>query len=65
MTETPTMSPEGRAAVVYEAEPAPTLKCSYCGSVVTDDDADCPTCTTPIDWGSSVKALRAWQQRGA
>ena len=65
MDEAPTMAPEGRAAAVYEAAPAPTLKCSHCGSVITDDDADCPTCTTPIDWGASLKALRAWQQSGA
>jgi len=65
MTDTPPISPAGRATARYEAEPAPTLKCSHCGSVITDDDADCPTCTTPIDWGASLKALREWQAGGA
>ncbi len=64
MDETPTMSPEGRAAVVFQAGPTPTLRCAYCGSIVTDDDADCPTCTTPIDWGASLQALREWQRHG-
>lgn len=65
MNETPTMSPAGRALAVYEPEPTPTLKCSHCASVITDDDADCPTCTTPIDWGASRKALQAWAASGA
>ncbi len=59
------MSPAGRALAVYDAQPTPALKCSHCESVITDDDADCPTCTTPIDWGASRKALQAWQESGA
>lgn len=73
MTETPSLSssmspaasPAGRATVAYAAEPAPRLQCSHCGSEVTDDDADCPACTTPLDWGASRAALQAWQESGA
>jgi hypothetical protein len=62
MSEIPTMSPAGRATARFEAEPRPHLTCSHCGSEVTDDDADCPTCTTPLDWGASRKALEAWTE---
>jgi len=65
MNDTPTMSPAGRATVVFVADPAPALQCSHCGSAVTDDDADCPRCTTPLDWGASRSALQAWQESGA
>jgi predicted amidophosphoribosyltransferase len=65
MTDTPTMSPAGRATVVFVAEPSPALQCSHCGSEVTDDDADCPRCTTPLDWGASRQALAAWHESGA
>jgi predicted amidophosphoribosyltransferase len=65
MSETPTMSPAGRATAEFVAEPAPKLLCSHCGGELTDDDADCPTCTTPIDWGASRAALQAWSDRGA
>jgi len=65
MDDTPTMSPAGRATVEFVAEPTPMLQCSHCGSEVTDDDADCPTCTTPLDWGASRKALEAWTASGA
>ena len=65
MNETPSMSPAGRATVAFVAEPAPVLRCSHCGAEVTDDDADCPTCTTPLDWGASRAALQAWQASGA
>ena len=62
MDDAPTMSPAGRATAVFEPEPVASLTCSHCGAVLTDDDADCPACLTPIDWGASMKALRAWQQ---
>jgi hypothetical protein len=65
MPETPTMSPTGRATAAFVADPTPTLQCSHCGSEITDDDADCPTCTTPLDWGASRKALEAWAEAGA
>jgi predicted amidophosphoribosyltransferase len=65
MNETPTMSPSGRATAVFVAAPAPTLHCSHCGSDITDDDADCPTCTTPLDWGASRASLQAWYESGA
>jgi hypothetical protein len=64
MTDTPTMSPAGRATAVFVSEPAPTLHCSHCDSAITDDDADCPTCTTPLDWGASRAALQEWYDRG-
>ncbi len=60
MNDTPIMSPAGRATALFVADPAPMLRCSHCGSEITDDDADCPTCTTPLDWGASRKALDAW-----
>jgi hypothetical protein len=65
MSDTPTISPAGRATAEFVAEPTPMLQCSHCSSEVTDDDADCPTCTTPLDWGASRKALEAWNASGA
>ena len=65
MNESPTMSPAGRATAVFIADPAPQLRCSHCSSEITDDDADCPTCTTPIDWGASRASLQAWHARAA
>jgi hypothetical protein len=65
MNETSTPTPAGRATAVFEPDPDPALRCSNCGSLITDDDADCPTCASPIDWGASNKALRAWQQSSA
>jgi len=41
-------------------EPEVALQCSWCQGALTDDDADCPTCTTPIDWGSSFKVLKEY-----
>jgi predicted amidophosphoribosyltransferase len=63
MNDTPTMSPAGRATALFVAEPAPTLRCSHCGAAITDDDADCPACTTPLDWGASRVALQEWYDR--
>ena len=60
MTDTPTMSPAGRATARFEPEPVPALRGSHCGAELTDDDADCPICTTPIDWGASRVALQEW-----
>jgi hypothetical protein len=65
MSDTSAITPAGRALAVFEPSPDPVLRCSHCGSVVTDDDADCPTCTSPLDWGASVTALRAWQKSSA
>ena len=64
MSEAPTTSPAGRATALFAAEPAPMLKCSHCGTEITDDDTDCPRCTTPIDWGASRAALQAWRESG-
>jgi hypothetical protein len=55
------MSPDGRCEAVLVTEPAPVLVCSWCQGELTDDDADCPSCSTPIDWGSSFKVLKEWQ----
>jgi hypothetical protein len=64
MSDTAAVTPAGRATAVFEAEPQPVLRCSHCSSVISDDDADCPSCESPIDWGASMRALRAWQQSG-
>jgi hypothetical protein len=60
MNDTPTMSPAGRATAIFVADPSPALRCSHCAAEITDDDADCPICTTPLDWGASRVALQEW-----
>jgi Zn finger protein HypA/HybF involved in hydrogenase expression len=60
-----TTTPVDRTMIVFEAEPSPALRCSHCGAAVTDADAECPTCESPIDWGASGDALRSWEQSGA
>ncbi len=64
MTDTPAFAPAVRATAVFEAEPEPVLRCSHCESVITDDDAECPTCDSPLDWGASYRELTAWQESG-
>jgi hypothetical protein len=54
------IEPVGRVTAVFEAEPTPVLRCSHCNGDMTDDDAHCPTCDSPIDWGASFKALKEW-----
>jgi hypothetical protein len=63
MNDTPTMFPAGRATALFVADPTPALQCSHCGAEITDDDADCPVCTTPLDWGASRVALQEWYDR--
>ena len=53
------IEPVGRATAVYRAEP-PGLLCSHCEAEVTDDEAECPRCDSPIDWGASFGALKQW-----
>jgi rubrerythrin len=65
MDETSARTPADRATVTFEAEPVAALRCSHCGHLVTDDDAECPTCDSPLDWGASGAALRAWDQSGS
>jgi predicted amidophosphoribosyltransferase len=62
MTDPYAVTPAGRATAVFEPEPSPLLRCSHCKSEITDDDADCPTCTTPLDWGASFTDLQSWQK---
>ncbi len=57
--------PTDRATVRFQATPRPALLCSNCGGDVTDDDAECATCESPLDWGSSSDALRAWSEHAA
>ena len=64
MNDSPVVAPCNRATAVYETEPERVLRCSHCASVITDDDAECPRCDSPIDWGSSYRALEAWQASG-
>jgi uncharacterized OB-fold protein len=65
MNESSAITPADRATAVFDAGPEPTLRCSHCGDAITDADADCPTCDTPLDWGASSAALRAWSASGA
>ena len=60
MTDAASITPVGRVTAVYEPATGPDLRCSHCGGVMTDDDAQCPTCDSPIDWGASLGALRDW-----
>ena len=64
MSDPSAITPVGRATAVFAAEPTPTLTCSHCEAVVSDDDAQCPRCDSPIDWGASIAALREWQKAG-
>jgi hypothetical protein len=57
------ITPADRVTAVFDPESDSELHCSYCGAAVTDDDPECPTCDSPIDWGSSAAALRTWQLR--
>jgi hypothetical protein len=59
------ITPAERATAVFDPGPEPALRCSHCGDMVTDADAECPTCDTPIDWGASSEALRAWTEADA
>jgi hypothetical protein len=63
MNDTSAPSPIDRVTARFEPDPPAALRCSHCSSVISDDDANCPTCESPIDWGASMSALRAWQQR--
>jgi hypothetical protein len=56
------VTPIDRATAVFADDPLPALRCSHCGTDVTDDDPECPGCESPIDWGASDAALRAWQE---
>lgn len=58
-----TVTPTDRATAVFDPELDSELHCSQCGGAVTDDDPECPTCESPIDWGASTEALRTWQLR--
>jgi Zn finger protein HypA/HybF involved in hydrogenase expression len=64
MNDASAITPADRATAIFEAEPDAVLRCSHCGHLVTDADAECPTCESPIDWGASSGALRAWEQSG-
>jgi len=60
---TDAITPADRATAVFDPELDSELHCSQCGAAVTDDDPECPTCESPIDWGASTEALRTWQLR--
>lgn len=65
MTDSSAVPPVDRATAVFQPELIPPLRCSNCGEAVTDDDPECPTCDSPIDWGASAEALRSWKQSEA
>ena len=52
-----------RTTAVLDPLREATLRCAHCGASLTDDDAECPKCESPIDWGASDVALRAWRVR--
>ena len=54
-----------RTTVVLDPLEEATMRCAHCGASVSDADAECPDCDSPIDWGASDAALRAWQLRTA
>ncbi len=60
----PAIAPLDRTTVVFATDPTPALRCAHCGSEVTDADPECPGCESPIDWGASDEALRAWEGTG-
>jgi hypothetical protein len=62
MDERSAITPADRVTAVFEPDPAPALRCSHCAAAITDDDAVCPTCQSPIDWGASMHALTRWQE---
>jgi hypothetical protein len=64
MPDVHAITPTDRTTAVFAPGPDAALRCSHCGGAVTDADAECPTCDSPIDWGASSGALRAWEQRG-
>jgi len=64
MSDAGVVPPVDRATAVFESSPAPMLRCSNCAATVTDDDPECPTCDSPIDWGASADALRALREHG-
>lgn len=57
-------TPITRATAVFEPEPEPVLVCSNCRTTISDDDAECPSCDAPLDWGASFMAVRDWQAAG-
>jgi uncharacterized OB-fold protein len=63
MENDPVISSADRTTVIFDSGPSAALRCAHCGEIVSDADAECPSCDTPIDWGASSDALRAWQQR--
>jgi predicted amidophosphoribosyltransferase len=65
MPEPATTPAIDRATVRFQAEPRPALLCSNCGGDVSDDEAECATCESPIDWGASSDALRSWSAQGS
>lgn len=64
MDDTTPITSVGRVTAEFVAEP-PTLHCSHCAGEFTDDDAQCPRCDSPIDWGASIDAYREWQKATA
>jgi hypothetical protein len=59
----PDITPTDRATAVFDADVDAQLRCSHCGGGLSDDDPECPTCESPIDWGASQEALRLWELR--
>jgi Zn finger protein HypA/HybF involved in hydrogenase expression len=57
------VTPVDRVTAVLDESRA-VLRCSHCEAEVTDDDPECPRCDSPIDWGASDAALRAWHEVG-
>ena len=59
MSDDDAITPTDRATAIFDAAVDSGLRCSHCGGALSDDDADCPTCESPIDWGASSEALHS------
>jgi len=56
------LTPVDRVTAVFTDDSRPMLCCSHCRAEMTDDDPECLGCESPIDWGASDAALRAWHE---
>jgi hypothetical protein len=65
MSQTAPGMPPAPATVLFDRSRDADLHCSACDAVVADDDAECPSCDAPLNWGASIAALREWEGQQA